>query len=207
MTPYEEGGVTGRNYKDELAKALQGTQAPGFQPGQSLPLDPKSVPIGDDLPSAGPTAPPTLNNQFSNQLEGFDQAKMGKNDPKYVFAKYAQGLNVGDANDRGKLQDLLRNDASGFFKNATLDGDILHGSFDPETGRYGDVDVIRGLKAGGQGWQWGAIPFDQPQQRSPFGKSTISPMLQSNAQANIQQALSQLQRPGFLQALIASLGQ
>lgn len=207
IQPYEEGGITGKSYKDQLVQALQGVQAPPLQTGNDMP--PPFV-----QPQA-PASAPSLSTQYRGQLQGFDAGKLDaqKNDPKYVFAKYAQGLNVQDPNDRAKLQDLLRGDQSGFFKNATLDGDILHGAYDPATGGTGDVDVIKGLKAGGEGWQWGALGGPQAQAAAPsgggmpsFSGSTISPMLQSDAQANIQQALSGLQQPGLLQQLIAALG-
>lgn len=200
--PYEQGGITGKTKQQALVEALQGSGGTAQAP-----------PMQADAPRPSGAAPGS-NTQFRGQLGGFDTGKLDaqKNDPKYVFGKYTQGLDVTNAGERAKLQDLLRGDQSGFFKNATIDGDMLHGAYNPDTGGTGDVDIIKGLKAGGQGWQWGAIGGPE-QQAAPqggggmpsFGGSNINGMLQSDAQGNIQQALGALQQPGMLQQLIAAL--
>lgn len=177
--------------------------------GIGLPGGTAAPPL-ETAPAPAPAAP---SNQYRSQLEGFDFGKLDakKQDPKYVFANLAQNYDVTNADQRSKLVDALRSDPSGFFKNASLDGDILHGSYNPDTGGYGDVDIIKGLKAGGQGWQWGAVdpnaapqPTQGSKQMMPFG---IGNLLSGDPSARIQGALnSYTQQSPYLAALLQSLG-
>lgn len=147
----EPGGYAGPD-------AIRGRREPGGitggQPVRDIHNQPSLAAPAIDFSQAG---------QFRNRMEGFDQSKFGKNDPKYVFEKYAEHFDLFSPQGREQFLQALKADPSGFFKNASIDGDILHGAYDPDSGRYGDVDFIRGFKAGGQGIQYGAIPFGDQQ--------------------------------------------
>ena len=85
--------------------------------------------------------------------------------------------------------------------------------FDPTTGRDVDVGLAFG-SGGGKGWAWqtgeGGGAGAGAGARSMFNNSSIAPLLQGNAQGNIQQALSQIggaSDDGLLQRLIAQLQQ
>lgn len=94
-------------------------------------------------------------------LLGFDAGKLANaehNSPKYVFARAAQGLGMGD---KDELLNRLKNDPSGYFKNATFGGSkgdklIVGGQLDPKFEGINTFDVIKAAGLGGQGWQWGA---------------------------------------------------
>lgn len=141
--------------------------APPLQPGfvETPPEGPPPT-LGTGNPTPPMEPPPAIDTKgpatgsMRDRLLGFDAGKLdsGHNTPKYVFARHAQNFDDRDASSRDALINALRGDASGFFKDARLEGDILKGSYDPDTGGYGDVDIIKGLKAGGEGWQWGAMP-------------------------------------------------
>jgi len=200
-------GFFGGNAGADVAET-RGFNAPVLQPPPETPTLP---------PETIDTKAPT--NTFRDRLLGFDAGKLdaGKNDPKYVFAKYAQNFDDRDASSRDALINALRGDASGFFKDARLEGDILKGSYDPDTGGYGDVDIIKGLKAGGEGWQWGAMPG------SVTGGGAVPPTVPMDVPPPVdwrdvavsndpqgggvsQPAMDPNQRSPFLEALLQQLG-
>lgn len=158
-------GFAGGNAGADVAQA-RGLNAPVLQAPPSFVETPPTgpPPIAVDTKQHSPLSAASMEatnpSSMRGRLLGFDFGKLdaGKNDPKYVFAKHAQNFDDRDASSRDALIQALRGDASGFFKDARLEGDILKGSYDPDTGGYGDVDIIKGLKAGGEGWQWGAMP-------------------------------------------------
>lgn len=94
-------------------------------------------------------------------LLGFDANKLANaehNTPKYVFARAAQGLGMGD---RDELLNRLKADPSGYFKNASWGGSkgdklVVGGELDPKFEGINTFDVIKAAGLGGQGWQWGA---------------------------------------------------
>lgn len=88
--------------------------------------------------------------------EGFDSRKYGKNDPKYVFQRIASQFDQRDPAQRDAMLQALKADPSGFFANASLNGDILDvgGGADPSFNGMTRFDVVKGLKAGGQAWVW-----------------------------------------------------
>lgn len=187
---------------------------PAAAPGLQLPNE-QAAPLVPPPAAAAPAPPPA---DFSGQLEGFNADKLAanKNDPKYRFASIAKGFDVRDPGQRQALSDALAADTSGFFKGG-LQGDMIQ-ALDPATGQFGGVDVIRGLDAGGQGWQWGAgagsagtpPPSPQiPQQGGNAGlqmaQSNLSGLLSGDPYGPLQQALGKVPQPN-LQALIAQLG-
>ncbi|HMJ59524.1 MAG TPA: hypothetical protein VK467_10320 [Gemmatimonadales bacterium] len=220
-----QAGINRRAVLDQLGSPVDsplqaalannsGVRSPFDAPGLQLPNE-SAAPLGaSPAPAAAAPAPAA---DFSGQLEGFNADKLAanKNDPKYRFASIAKGYNVSDPGGRQALSDALAADTSGFFKGG-LQGDMIQ-ALDPATGQFGGVDVIRGLDAGGQGWQWGA---EGPQQTTSLGaqasglagnpgleaaQSNLSGLLQGSPYANIQNALGKMQQPN-LQALIAQLG-
>jgi hypothetical protein len=108
--------------------------------------------------------------------EGFDPSKYGKNDPKYVFQRIASQYDTRDPAQREAMLQALRADPSGFFANATLNGDILtHGSNDPIYNGIAAFDIQRDTENGGP-WQWapvgggqGAQPGAMPGALPPTG--------------------------------------
>lgn len=151
----------------------------GYSSGSQDRTEPYQAPgivAGEDTKSnSGYNQGETFNPTYQFIGPGFEASKYGKDDPKYVFAKYAGNYDFAHMDQGGydQLLKQLREDPSGYFKNASFDKDILHGAYDPETGRYGDVDVMKGYDAGGQGWQWGAIPESVGKQSYPTGGGNL----------------------------------
>jgi hypothetical protein len=185
---------------------VPGLQAPpSFVPTEGPgPMTPApAVDTKGPMPQAG---------AFQNRLGGFDSGKLSDashNTPKYVFARHAQNFDDRDPSSRDALIQALRGDASGFFKDASLEGDILKGSFDPDTGGYGDVDIIKGLKAGGEGWQWGAMPGSVQGGGAPPVSAPQSPMTFPTLPEDGGFALPPMDdmqgRSAFLEALLQQL--
>jgi len=202
-----------------------GVRSPFDAPGLQLPNEAAAgLPLPTDKPGVIPISPvptpgPAPMQDYGGQLEGFNADKLAanKNDPKYRFASIAKGFNVSDPAGRQALSDALAADTSGFFKGG-LNGDMIS-ALDPATGQYGNVDVIRGLDAGGQGWQWGAqgpagggqaaaagqIPGPTGNAGLEQAQNNLNGLMQGSPYANIQAALGKMQQPN-LQALIAQLG-
>lgn len=90
-------------------------------------------------------------------LEGFDAGKLADpthTSPKYVFARIAQQFDQRDPAQRAAMLEALKADPSGYFRNATLTGDILDtGSDDPKFEGITRFDVVRDVDNGGA-WQW-----------------------------------------------------
>lgn len=89
--------------------------------------------------------------------EGFNPDKAGKNDPKYIFQRIAQTYNWNDPAQREAALQALRADPSGYFANATLNGDILDvGSNDPVYNGIHQFDIQRDTENGGP-LQWNPV--------------------------------------------------
>jgi hypothetical protein len=97
------------------------------------------------------TPPPVVPAQtasVSSPLEGFDAGKLADpthTSPKYVFARIAQQYNIKDPSQREAMLQALRADPSGYFANATLNGDILDVGANPNSAfdGYTQFDVFR----------------------------------------------------------------
>jgi hypothetical protein len=193
--------LTGEDEEDPAPLGMPGSAS---QPntGVSGGLDAiEAPPMQADAPAA---AKPLLGS-YANRLEGFDTGKL--NDASYTSPKYAIGRALSGFDPRqGVTDDVLKalNSGGAGQQYTRLSGDKVRG----QDGRV--VDLVRGFNDpnGTGGWQLG-LEGNAPAQRSggmpSFAGSTISPMLQSDAQGNIQSALGALQQPGLLQRLIAQL--
>lgn len=135
--------VVGANQPEVFALGAPQQQPAPQQPAQQ----PANVPYQARGPALG--------------LEGFDAGKMANAQhitPKYVFGRHAQGLGVADQDE---LLSRLRNDGSGFFKNARWGGSkndrlFIDGDLDTRFEGLREFDVIRAMGEGGKGWQWSA---------------------------------------------------
>jgi hypothetical protein len=182
----------------------------GFAP-TSTPTDARPTPTWSAGANAG---------KNSGMILGFDTDKL--NDPnsgsaagsKYTAAAkaFSGGLKQDVGVSRGGLDNMLNYVKGNGFQNAKLVGDD---KIDFGDGN-GPIDVIGSdgsirfqnttdnpvweAQHGGGGGGSAA-----PAGGGMFAGSTISPMLQGDAQANIQQALGSLQQPNMLQQLLAQL--
>lgn len=115
-------------------------------------------------------------------LEGFNADKLANANhitPKYVFARHAQGLGVADQDE---LLNRLRNDQSGFFKNARWSGSkndriFVDGDLDPRFEGIREFDVVRAMGEGGKGWQWAGEGGPSQQLKTPQPRSNFASQL------------------------------
>jgi hypothetical protein len=202
--PYEQGGIAGPNQR-ALVEALSGGTAP-------------APPIQSEMPAPAQAAPAL---DFG-RMTGYDQ---GKWDANKQDAKYQIGRTLAQFDPRqgvtpevlAGLNGLGYGTFSGQGDKLNLTGLTDKGRQNKLSGDYSGADFIQGFKSGNGKWGY-ADPFAEAQQAQSqprpqaggglpsFAGSSISNMLQSDAQKNIQQALGALQQPGMLQQLIAALG-
>jgi hypothetical protein len=210
-SPYEQGGVTG-GIQEQLVKALQGgqAQAPGLQtpetPAPAAPAPEDFTQLGKYANKLGAYNTDKFNNPYDQRSEKYQIGTvMSHFDPNAGITPELiaalNGANIHGAKFSGSGDKLTVDNAGGYDR----------------FGSGGTADVIGGFKDKSKDHGWGAWFVDdqgQPQQKPTggmnsgmpsFGGSTINNMLQSDAQGNIQQALSSLQQPGLLQQLIAQL--
>ena len=164
FSPYESGGVTGGEEAKKAREALLSQmQSPGLQPGGELPLDPGSVPKGDDLPEqpvegviAG--APDyTRLGQYAGKLQGYDMGKF--NNPYDQWSeKYKIGAVQSHFDPRqGVTKEYL--DALNSLGIAGFSGEgdqlmVQNTKNDPRFGRGGSADVVKGLKGNNDDTAW-----------------------------------------------------
>lgn len=211
--------------KKALVDALGGDDAPGGMPGSignpntgiaggAIPAMPTPM-----APSAAPKSP------FSTKLMEGDTGKLADvghaaKSPKYDFLQLAQQNKYNYDQLPDMLKELQGGPNAQHWQGWTADKDKLKFTGDPS--QLGDewkgvtsVDAIGGFNSGDpSGWRWGAD--DGGAQAAPgmnagrpsFAGSTISPMLQGDAQGGINQALSNidgLSDSSRLQELIKAL--
>lgn len=160
------GGVTGggpaRRARD--AYAAQGGPVGGTASGGLTPTSGGDAGIGEGTTTlpAGPLKPRTdgagvISGAASGAAprqpfasEGFDAAKHGKDDPKYVFQAIAEKYDMNDPAQKMAALQELRAHPSGFFTNADLQGDILTvNSQNPIYNGIGQFDIQRDTENGG----------------------------------------------------------
>lgn len=218
--------------EDEEDPALGSPMLPGGMPG--TPGNPNTgiaggqTSVAPSLPDLG--APPSAAAapaHYNTKLMEGDAGKLADpshaaKSPKYDFLQLAQ-QGTHDYNDLGGMLKELQGGANGgLWQGWTANGDKLKfggdaSQLDPSWNGVREVDAIGGLHNpnGPQGFRWGAEePGAQGAQmnagRPSFAGSTISPMLQGDAQGGIQQALAGMgagNDSGYLQKLIAQLQQ
>jgi len=186
-----------------------------------------------DAPGAVAAAPAPFQRNSTRLMEG-DAGKLANTahaakSPKYDFLQLANQGKYGYDQLGDMLGELQKGPNAAHWQGWSADKDKLRFGGDPS--QLGDawqgvteVDAIGGFNSGNpQGFRWGAgsdgsgpgEPAAAPQGgginagRPSFAGSTISPMLQGDAQANIQSALQNiggLADGSRLQELIKALG-
>jgi len=152
------------------------------------------------VPSPPPPAPQAPQvGQFRHQLRGFNLGNLNSaSTPKDIFGKYAQNYDtrqvVANEATRNALLNDLRNDPSGFFKDASFGGR----NFDKLIwgGGQNEFDVITNAALGGQDWWFHDINKPAPVAQ-PRGEG-------SSALLNAIQGSGRIQQPMNLQQLQAS---
>jgi hypothetical protein len=121
---------------------------------------PGASPSGAGTPGASQA--PALPGGTRNALEGFGgmmqdgRSKLEASDsPKYTFARIAQQFDMKDPAQREAMLQALRNDPSGYFRNATLTRDILDigQGADPRFNGVTRFDILRD-EEGDAALQW-----------------------------------------------------
>lgn len=111
-------------------------------------------------------------------MSGFDFGKLNdpnKIDPKYVFGRASQRFDTRSQSGRDSLLASLRADPSGFFKNATLNNDILDVGANADSSFDGvrQFDVFSGSKAGDWNAWWN--PLNTTTSGSPSSANPYAP--------------------------------
>jgi hypothetical protein len=174
-------------------------------------------------PSAPPMMGPAAGSAHTNLLEG-DTGKLAdlehaKKSPKYDFLQLAQQNKYGYNQLPEMLKELQSGPNAKHWQGWTANKGDLEYKGDPsqlgqEWGGKTSVDAVGGFGQDGStasGWRWGIDDAGTgapggPGGQGMFAGSSISPILQGDAQGNIQSALSKLSAPSdLLQQLLAQL--
>lgn len=160
--------------------------SPTFDAGVTpLPKNPspaQTLPMTAQVPAA-PVAPKTYAN-----MPGWEETKLNDAShvtPKYVFGRYVQQYDVKTPEGRTQLLAALKADPSGFFKNATLNNDILDvgAGADPSFGGDRQFDVFSDFGGKTQPWWYSLEQSARDRAAAPTspaagtGGETLSQML------------------------------
>jgi hypothetical protein len=206
--------------KKSLIEGLAGAPvAPGIASGEGAPNAGPPPVLDQPLPAAAPAAPDyTKVGQYTSNA--YDPQKFTQ-----PWDQRSEKYQIGTVLSNFDPKQGLTPDVIAALNGANIHGAKFSGAGDKlnvdNAGGYdrfgtgGTADVVQGLK-GGNG-TWGAWHMDDPnaspqgpaQGGGMFAGSSISPLLQGNAQDNIQgamQNISGLADSDKLQQLIAQLG-
>lgn len=207
------------NYQDELLRKLNGDDAGVGNTGVSggLPV------VGSDIKGPDPAMPtpaaPAPPSYDMGRVMGVDAGKF--NDPNKHDFKYDTMRTLSQFDPRqGITQDVINALNQLDYGTFAGSGDklSLSGAKNAkDAGDFANQDWIGGFKSGDGKWNYGggavanqeAQQAQRPQGGGMFSGSTIAPLLQSDAQANVQNALGkfgQADDSNYLQQLIAALG-
>jgi len=206
------GGNTGINGRGTEVAESRGGLAPG-----GMTMSP--APVGD-APIASPIGPadaPKPASDFGRTM-GYDPGKFNdpnKHDFKYDTARVLSRFDP-KAGFTPDVINALNGELGGTYGNFSDSGDKLslsRAKNAKDAADFANQDWIYAHKTGNDATKWnfgggGAAPADGPAQGGGgmFGGSSISPILQGDAQGNIQSALSKLSAPSdMLQQLLAQL--
>jgi hypothetical protein len=204
--------------KQGLVDALGGAS---IAPGEGAPNASPAPTLDQPVPSlpAAPAAPKANTRLMEGTTEKLADLGHAVKSPKYDFLQLAQQNKYGYNQLPEMLKELQGGANAKHWQGWTADKDKLRYSGDPnalgsEWGGVNTVDTVGGFGADGSnasGWRWGVADGDPsaPQGNGgpSFAGSTISPMLQGNAQAGIQSALQGMGGDSSrLQELIKALG-
>ena len=130
-------------------------------------------------------------------MPGWNETKLNdpnKIDPKYVFGRLVQQFDTKTPEGRAQLLAALRADPSGFFKNATLNGDILDvgANADPSFGGDRQFDVFSNYNGANQAPWWYSLEQSARDRAASGAANGASPTDTSGGQETIQQAIQRL---------------